>query len=159
MKGAEERVRETIYPKFASSRLATGYTLIRPHGNLSTPTLLSTSLPPPSPPFRSSPATSIHPFFCPRNEGGIQHWPPSLAMKKSAKPRSLTGILNTDDSSVIFLQLPSFFAIPRSSLLDSFAVAILFRSFFLLFNPLPIGIEARQRASCRCGYLAQCGYS
>lgn len=42
-------------------------------------------------------------------------------MKKSAKPRSLTGILNTDDSSVVFLQHPSFFVIPRSSPLDSFA--------------------------------------
>lgn len=39
--GTEERgYGETIYPKFASSRSATGYTLICPRGNLSTATLL-----------------------------------------------------------------------------------------------------------------------
>lgn len=91
---------ETIYPKFASSRSATGYTLICPLGNLSTPNaqplLLASSWPSTS--FPATPSTPIptNPIL-----------PLSLSLSsapfsRSAKPRSLTGILNTGDSSVFF---------------------------------------------------------
>jgi len=74
---------------------------------------------------------------------GIQHRPLSLAMRKSAKPRSLTGILNTAASSVLFPQRPSSFIVPR------WTPPRFFRSFFLPLNPPPIGTRERQRASRR----------
>lgn len=87
---------ETIYPKFASSRSATGYTLICPLGNLSTPNaqplLLASSWPSTS--FPATPSTPI-----PTNP--ILPLSPT-PFSRSAKPRSLTGILNTGDSSVFF---------------------------------------------------------
>lgn len=91
---------ETIYPKFASSRSATGYTLICPLGNLSTPNaqplLLASSWPSTS--FPATPSTPIptNPIL------PLSLFLSSAPFSRSAKPRSLTGILNTGDSSVFF---------------------------------------------------------
>lgn len=107
---------ETIYPKFASSRLATGYTLICPLGNLSTPNaqplLLVSSWS--SAAFPATPSTSI-----PTNLLLLF----SHLFSRSAKPRSLTGILNTGDSSV-FLQALSLSLSNSLSLLISLITRI-----------------------------------
>lgn len=140
---------ETIYPKFASSRSATGYTLICPRGNLSTATLLQRRfhhhhhhhyyyhhhlfvrpLQPRStvPPFPHS-LTSTAAFFS-RDE-------------ENAKPRSLMGILNTDDSAlVLFPRHPFSLSAPPPSL-DSFPIA--FFTLVLLFLPSVDGIRWRYR--------------
>ena len=124
---------ETIYPKFASSRLATGYTLICPLGNLSTPNaqplLLASSwsstsfskqpLQPRSPPT---------PFF------SVSH-----LFSRSAKPRSLTGILNTGDSSVFFSIPPISFSLTRTLTHTHTRTTYLFIfSFSLYFFLLPL---------------------
>lgn len=74
------------------------------------------------------------------NEGGIQHRPLSLAaMRKSAKPRSPTGILNTDDSSVLFLQQPPPTPSPSCSAAPAAPPGLLHRRdpFVLPLNPPP----------------------
>lgn len=144
---------ETIYPKFASSRSATGYTLICPLGNLSTPNaqplLLASSWPSTS--FPATPSTPIptNPIL-----------PLSLSLSsapfsRSAKPRSLTGILNTGDSSVFFsatlipfpppinihcasLSFSPFLLSLSLSLPPSFS----FHSFFLSVSPFSLVFHA-----------------
>lgn len=71
---------ETIYPKFASSRLATGYTLICPLGNLSTPNaqpllLVSSWF---STSFPATPSIPTNPI--------LLYFPPLLAKRETAKP-------------------------------------------------------------------------
>lgn len=128
--GTEERgCGETIYPKFASSRLATRYTLICPRGNLSTATLLQ----------RRFHHHHHHHYYYHHHLFGrtlqprsaVPLFPHSLTStaaffsRDEEKPRSLMGILNTDNSAlVLFPRHPFSLSAPLPNL-DSFPRAFL----------------------------------